>query len=91
MVNELIEFLEAHQFTTAVMMSESLSRACAYFLKRKQHFITFLSHGEAKMDNNAAERSIRPLKIGNKNWLFIGSKKSGDACAIIGIANRPFH
>ena len=35
------------------------------------------------MDNNAAERSIRPLKVGNKNWLFIGSQAGGDACAVM--------
>jgi len=83
LVDELIEYLEEHYLTSKVMISESLSKACAYFLKRKKYFKNFLDHAEAEMDNNAAERSIRPLKVGNKNWLFIGSRNGGEACAIM--------
>jgi transposase len=83
MVDELISFLEKEEITTKVMISKSLSNACSYFLKRKQHFKNFLKHPKAEMDNNAAERSIRPLKIGNKNWLFIGSQAGGEACAVM--------
>ena len=83
MVDELISFLEKEEITPKVMMSKSLSNACSYFLKRKQYFKNFLSHPNAEMDNNAAERSIRPLKIGNKNWLFIGSQAGGEACAVM--------
>jgi hypothetical protein len=83
LVDELIEYLEENYLTSKVMISESLSKACAYFLKRKKYFKNFLNHAEAEMDNNAAERSIRPLKVGNKNWLFIGSPSGGEACAIM--------
>lgn len=83
MVDKLILFLEKEEITPKVMISKSLSNACSYFLKRKQHFKNFISHPKAEMDNNAAERSIRPLKVGNKNWLFIGSQAGGDACAVI--------
>ena len=83
MVDELISFLERQQLTAKVMMSNSLSEACSYFLKRKKHFKNFLTCAEAQMDNNAAERSIRPLKVGSKNWLFIGSPAGGQACAVI--------
>lgn len=83
MVDALISFLEKEEITPKVMISKSLSNACSYFLKRKQHFKNFLLHPKAEMDNNAAERCIRPLKVGNKNWLFIGSQAGGDACAVI--------
>ena len=83
MVDELISFLEKEEITPKVMISKSLSNACSYFLKRKQYFKNFLLHPKAEMDNNAAERSIRPLKVGNKNWLFIGSQAGGDACAVM--------
>ena len=83
MVDELISFLEKEEITPKVMVSKSLSNACSYFLKRKQYFKNFLLHPKAEMDNNAAERSIRPLKVGNKNWLFIGSQAGGDACAVM--------
>jgi len=33
------------------------------------------------MDNNIAENGVRKVVIGRKNWLFVGSKKSGEAMA----------
>ena len=35
------------------------------------------------MDNNLAERAVRPLAIGRKNWLFLGSSNGGKASAIL--------
>ena len=35
------------------------------------------------MDNNVAERAIRPLALGRKNWLFIGSLESGQATSVL--------
>lgn len=34
-------------------------------------------------DNNAAERAIRPISLGRKNWLFAGSDKGGERTAAI--------
>ena len=33
--------------------------------------------------NNAAENAIRPLAVGRKNWLFIGSQQAGERAAVI--------
>ncbi len=35
------------------------------------------------MDNNVAERAVRPLAIGRKNWLFVGNEGGGEAAGII--------
>ena len=35
------------------------------------------------MDNNTAERAVRPLAIGRKNWMFVGSPKGGKAAAVL--------
>jgi hypothetical protein len=35
------------------------------------------------MDNNAAERAIRPFCIGKKNWIFMDTLKGAEASAII--------
>ncbi|WP_445083670.1 IS66 family transposase [Candidatus Neptunichlamydia sp. REUL1] len=45
----------------------------------------YLSDPEAQIDNNVAERAIRPLAIGRKNWLFVGSekKRGGGATATL--------
>ncbi len=42
----------------------------------------YLEHGFLELDNNAAERAIRPLALGRKNWLFAGSERGGKAAAI---------
>ena len=33
--------------------------------------------------NNVAERAVRPLTLGRKNWLFVGNEVGGEAAAII--------
>ncbi|MFO0418676.1 MAG: transposase domain-containing protein, partial [Planctomycetota bacterium] len=37
----------------------------------------------APIDNNACERSIRPIAIGRNNWLFAGSMRGGRAAAVL--------
>ena len=38
----------------------------------------FLDDGNVPIDNNAAENSVRPLAIGRRNWLFVGSLQAGE-------------
>ncbi len=42
----------------------------------------FLDNGNIEIDNNAAERALRAVAIGRKNWLFAGSDKGGNTAAI---------
>lgn len=37
----------------------------------------------ARLDNNIAERAVRPLAIGRKNWLFVGDEEGGEAATVI--------
>jgi transposase len=39
--------------------------------------------GDLSMDNNFAERAMRPIAIGRKNWLFVGSERAGHRAAIL--------
>jgi len=43
----------------------------------------YTKHPEARLDNNVAERAIRPLALGRKNWLFVGSEEGGEVAAIL--------
>ncbi|AUG51491.1 hypothetical protein CSC3H3_01285 [Thalassospira marina] len=45
--------------------------------------ICYAYEGRCEISNNAAERAIRPLAIGRKNWLFAGSDAGGDRAAAI--------
>jgi len=42
----------------------------------------WLDHGFLELDNNAAERSMRPIALGRKNYLFMGSEGGGKSAAI---------
>jgi transposase len=43
----------------------------------------YTTDGRLEMTNNAAERAIRPLALGGKNWLFAGSDTGGERAAVI--------
>ncbi|RJF86459.1 IS66 family transposase [Oleomonas cavernae] len=58
-----------------------LAMAMRYALKRWSAFTLFLEDGRVAIDNNAAERAIRPIAIGRKNFLFAGSDAGGETIA----------
>ena len=60
-----------------------LAKDIRYALNRMKCMRSYLDHGFLELDNNAAERSIRPIALGRKNYLFMGSEKGGKAAAII--------
>jgi len=41
-----------------------------------------VEHGFLELDNNTPERAMRPIAIGRKNYLFLGSEKGGKSAAI---------
>ena len=43
----------------------------------------FLDGGVAEIDNDIAERAMRSVEIGRKNWLFVGSRAGGERAAAI--------
>jgi len=67
---------------TAVLPKSPIGKACAYTLNHWTALNRYLDDGRLAIDNNAAERAIRPLVVGRNNWLFAGSKRGGEAAAI---------
>ena len=59
------------------------TKAIRYGTKRWNAFTRFLDDGRLEIDNNIAERAIRPIAIGRKNWLFAGSEAGGARAAAI--------
>jgi len=55
--------------------------AIVYLTDRWTSFTAFAERGDLPIDNNAAERTIRPIVIGRKNWLFIGSEDAAPHAA----------
>jgi hypothetical protein len=60
----------------------TLAAAIRYALGRMPKARAYLDDGKLELDNNICERSIRPVTLGRKNYLFMGSKRGGDAAAI---------
>lgn len=60
----------------------TLAAAIRYALGRMPKARAYLENGKLELDNNICERSIRPVTLGRKNYLFMGAKGGGDAAAI---------
>jgi len=61
----------------------ALGKACDYALSQWSRLIVFASNGEVEIDNNWCENAIRPVALGRKNWLHIGSEGAGPRIAAI--------
>jgi hypothetical protein len=70
---------EAH--LTRIPGKSDLAKAMRYALGRWPAFTLFLENGEVAIDNNPAERAIKPVVIGRKNFLFAGSDSGGEVLA----------
>ena len=64
-------------------LSGKMGDAIKYLRNNRKALTTYLSNGEVPIDNNACERSIRPIAVGRRNWLFAGSVAGGEAAATI--------
>jgi transposase len=60
-----------------------MGEACKYRENQAEALKVFLEDGRVPIHNNACERSIRPIAVGRKNWLFAGSVRGGKAAATI--------
>ncbi len=60
-----------------------LAKAMDYSLKRWAAFTRFLDDGRVCMTNNAAERAVRGIAVGRRNWTFCGSDSGGHRAAVI--------
>ena len=61
----------------------ALAVAIAYALKRWPALIRYCENGRLEIDNLIAERALRGVAIGRRNWLFTGSKAGGERAAAI--------
>jgi len=46
-------------------------------------WLRYTADGELEIDNNNAERSLRPIVVGRNNWLFYGSDEGGRTGAVL--------
>jgi transposase len=66
-----------------VSKKSELAKAIGYVLTRWSALTRYRDDGRIEIDNNAAERALRPVAIGRKNFLFCGSDAGGERAAAI--------
>lgn len=77
--------LKAHLDATLARISgkSPLAAAIRYTTSRWTALTNFVENGRLELSNNAAERAMRPLTLGRKNYLFAGSDEGGRRAAIL--------
>lgn len=79
LVEEIRKWLLAQ--VQAALPKSPLGTAVRYALEQWETLVVFLRDGAVELDNNVAENALRPIAIGRKNWLFVGSDNGGRALA----------
>lgn len=80
-VDEIHE--ECLKLRSAMLPKSTVGEAVNYTLNMWAKLRRCLDHAEVELSNNIAENSMRPLALGRKNWLHVGSVKSGPKVAAI--------
>ena len=79
--NEIHE--ECANLRQEVLPKIALGQALAYTLNMWSKLRRCFDYAEVELSNNLAENSMRPIALGRKNWLHVGSAQSGPKVAAI--------
>ena len=74
--------LMLEKYRTVDTPASALAKACDYALERWDGLCRYCDEGYYEIDNNIVERSIRPITLGRKNWLFVDSDESAKDAAL---------
>jgi transposase len=83
LLDELHALLSAMQASGTILPQSVAGKAVNYTLKRWTELTRFLDHPVIELSTNWAENSMRPVAIGRRNWLHLGSKEAGPKIAAI--------
>jgi transposase len=72
-----------HETVRALSRKSALAEAIRYALARWTALTRYVDDGRIEIDNNAAERALRVVALGRKNYLFAGSDGGGHSAAAI--------
>ena len=80
---ELVEklFNDFRKYKKDLPVKSPTAKAINYALNNEAALRRFLDDGKIEIDNNAAERAMRPIAVGRKNWMFAGSDNGGHTAA----------
>src|SRR5207249_11122706 len=75
------QWLEAQR--PEVLPKSPMAEALGYALNNWAALIRYTEAGFLSIDNNVAEREMKRIAIGRKNWLFVGSERGGETAAVL--------
>lgn len=82
-IDELTAKIKDRLMDGKILPKSKFREALGYYMGLSSYLKNYTQHAFARLDNNVAERAIRPLTIGRKNWLFFGSEDGGEAGTIL--------
>jgi len=71
------------QITVTALPKSPLGDAIGYALRQWDALCRYTEHGSLEIDNNGAENALRPLCLGRKNWLFLGSEAAAHRTMVL--------
>lgn len=99
-IDEIIQAIKNKLTNGKILPKSKFKEALGYICSLIPHLKNYTNHAWARLDNNVAERAIRPIAIGRKNWLFVGNEEGGEAagalltliqtCRAIGVNPREY-
>ena len=79
-LDDLEDWLQAQ--LPRISGKSELAKAIRYAVVRMRKLRPYLEHGSLEADNNCAERALKPVALGRKNFLFVGSEGGGKSAAV---------
>jgi hypothetical protein len=80
-LDDIHAYLEREQ--PQVLPKSPEGEAIAYTLSNWKALVRYCEDGDLEIDNNGAERSLRGVAVGRKNWMFYGSDEGGRTAAVL--------
>jgi transposase len=82
-LKELHALLQEMNQSGSILPKSAAGQAISYTLNRWEKLTRFMEYPVIELSTNWAENSMRPISIGRKNWLHLGSKEAGPKIAAI--------
>ena len=82
-LTEIHALLLEMQQSRSILPKSTAGQAISYTLNRWEKLTRFIKHPVIELSTNWAENSMRPISIGRRNWLHLGSKEAGPKIAAI--------
>jgi transposase len=81
LLQDLKAYLERERLQ--VLPKSPIAQAMAYTLSNWDALVRYAEDGDLEIDNNGAERSLRGVAVGRRNWTFFGSDHGGHTAAVL--------